>query len=102
MKKFPRNDDGKYLENCFPGGYDIQYLCKDGAFICGNCLNTEEEAKTLEDLTEEQRKEYDHSIYSTVLDVADEWLVIDWQNSEMSDEACHCANCHKSIGADED
>lgn len=34
-----RNEDGRYLDHAWPGGYPVFHICDDGGYLCPACAN---------------------------------------------------------------
>ncbi len=70
---------GKILD----GGYELFFICDDGAAICQPCAR--EEARQI--------------IYSIRNKINDGWRVIGAGSTSEGDEPLQCAHCNNAIGA---
>jgi hypothetical protein len=71
-----RDEDGKFTNTAWPGGYPVYHLCGDGEALCAGCANGNPEVHT--DAPD------------------DDWRIIG-SDVNWEDAALHCAHCHNRI-----
>jgi len=66
---------------CFPGGYEILFLCSDGACLCSKCVREE-----LPNVTDSIRN-----------NLSDGWRVVAVYTMAECDESQICAHCNREV-----